>query len=250
MNTLINNHLYCRTFTEIPESAWTKEEFKEQINKLSYRYHINHPVDQYIMEGKATKEFIQSWVANRFYYQTIIPMKDATIISKCTDQKVRQEWVKNILDHDLPNGGIDNWILLAEKVGINKQDLINFKHVLPGVKFACNEYINFVKSADWKLAIASCLTVVYADEIHTARINNWPNHYEWLDKDAYSYFRNRQNEAKHEKDVALNYVLEWFTKAEDQVKVLETIKLKQDILWSILDNLYIFHFTHFYDTNQ
>ena len=202
------------------------------------------------MKGNATKELMKSWVANRFYYQTTIPQKDAAILSNCPEREIRQRWMQNIIDHDQDNGGIDKWLSLAEKVDLSREELLDHRHVLPGVKFACDAYYNFVKNADWKFGIASCLTVLFAADIHQARIDNWAVHYEWLDQEAYDYFFNRLVQAKNEREYALDLVLREFTKAEDQARVLEIIKFKQDILWSILDNIYIFHYTDFYDNHD
>ena len=55
-------------------------------------------------EGKLTKEQLQSWVLNRFYYQTGIPLKDAAILSNCPDVEVRKQWIVRITDHD----GVDD----------------------------------------------------------------------------------------------------------------------------------------------
>jgi len=244
---LINNHLYVRNDVKPPNQSWSRDEFKEQINSLAYRYHIHHPLDKFIMDGNATKELLQSWVANRYYYQSLIPMKDSAVLSNCPERDVRNAWFSNIVLQDKEGGGLDDWQTLARRLDIEEHDLKSFKHVLPGVKFACDKYLDFVKSHDYKLGIAACLTITYASDIHKARLLNWPQHYTWLDNEAYNYFRTRQQNAKHEKDVALEYVLEWFKTPEEQALVLNTIKMKQDILWSILDNIYLFHFTNIYD---
>ncbi|MGH8101787.1 MAG: hypothetical protein ACREIW_10860, partial [Chthoniobacterales bacterium] len=40
------------------------------------------------------------WMANRFYYQRNIPIKDAAIISNCPLREVRRIWLHRIVDHD------------------------------------------------------------------------------------------------------------------------------------------------------
>ena len=50
--------------------------------------------------GQLTREELQRWVANRFYYQKCIPLKDAAIMSNCPEVEVRREWVQRIIDHD------------------------------------------------------------------------------------------------------------------------------------------------------
>ena len=56
-----------------------------------YYYPIYHPFHVMMYEGKLTKEQLQSWVLNRFYYQISIPLKDAAILSNCPNQEIRKE---------------------------------------------------------------------------------------------------------------------------------------------------------------
>ena len=51
-------------------------------------------------DGELTREELQRWVANRYYYQVSIPLKDAAILSNCPERDVRREWIQRILDHD------------------------------------------------------------------------------------------------------------------------------------------------------
>ncbi len=63
-----------------PEShALEPEEFEQQLRAKGKRYHIYHPYQVAMNSGKLTKEQIQGWVYNRFYYQITIPIKDAAI---------------------------------------------------------------------------------------------------------------------------------------------------------------------------
>ena len=50
--------------------------------------------------GELTREELQRWVANRFYYQKCIPLKDAAILANCPEVEVRRAWVQRIIDHD------------------------------------------------------------------------------------------------------------------------------------------------------
>ena len=71
---------------------WSREEFENQLREKGRGYHIYHPFHVLMYEGKLTKEQLQSWVANRFYYQIGIPQKDAAILSNCPDKEIRKEW--------------------------------------------------------------------------------------------------------------------------------------------------------------
>ena len=49
------------------------------------RYHHRHPFHQLMHEGKLTHPQLQAWALNRYYYQSIIPIKDAIILSRAED---------------------------------------------------------------------------------------------------------------------------------------------------------------------
>ena len=120
-------------------SAWTKKDFEQKLRDKGKFYHIHHPFHVAMNRGTCSREQIQGWVANRFYYQVTIPNKDAAIMSNCTDRDVRREWVQRILDHDGvdgEDGGIEAWLRLAEAVGMTRAQIISHEFVLPGVRFA------------------------------------------------------------------------------------------------------------------
>ena len=55
-------------------------EFEAALRAKGAYYHIYHPYQVAMYEGRATREQIQGWVANRYYYQVNIPLKDAAIL--------------------------------------------------------------------------------------------------------------------------------------------------------------------------
>jgi len=88
------------------------------------RYHHKHPFHLLMHEGKLSRGQLQAWALNRYYYQSIIPIKDAIILSRAIDPAFRRVWRKRIVDHDgqdgdeQRNGGILRWIKLAEATGL------------------------------------------------------------------------------------------------------------------------------------
>ena len=68
------------------EQAMTPEQFEQALRSKGDYYHIHHPYHIAMHNGQATREQIQGWVANRFYYQLNIPMKDAAIMANCPDR--------------------------------------------------------------------------------------------------------------------------------------------------------------------
>lgn len=220
------------------KKAWSPEEFEEKLRDKGRLYHIHHPYHVTMNTGKSTPEQIRGWVANRFYYQTTIPVKDAAIIANCKERDVRREWVQRILDHDGyagEEGGIEAWLRLAEAVGLSREEVLSEEHVLPGVRFACDAYINFARRASWQEAACSSLTELFAPEIHQRRLESWPQHYQWIDADGYLYFRKRLSEARRDVEHGLNITLDYFKTREQQEHALGILQFKLDILWSMLD---------------
>jgi len=110
----------------VSEAPWSAVEFEQRLRDKGRAYHIHHPFNVMLNTGRAEPEQIRGWVANRFYYQVSIPVKDAAILANCDDRSVRRNWVQRILDHDGYGddpGGIESWIRLAESVGLRRAEV-------------------------------------------------------------------------------------------------------------------------------
>ncbi len=66
---------------------WSRDEFERRLREQGQAYHIHHPFNVMLNTGQATPEQIRGWVANRFCYQVAIPIKDAAVLSNCTDRE-------------------------------------------------------------------------------------------------------------------------------------------------------------------
>ncbi|HEX6735772.1 MAG TPA: pyrroloquinoline-quinone synthase PqqC [Azonexus sp.] len=219
---------------------WTAEEFEAKLRAKSVSYHIHHPFQVMMHEGKCSREQLQAWVANRYYYQVSIPIKDAAIMANCPEREVRRHWVQRILDHDGyggEEGGIEAWIRLGESVGLTREQIVSQELVLPGVRFAVDAYINFARRAPWQEAAASSLTELFAPTIHKSRLDHWPTHYPWIEPEGYAYFQRRLTEAPRDVINGLRVTLGHFTTREQQERVLEILQFKLDLLWSMLDSM-------------
>jgi len=216
----------------------SRADFEAQIRDMERYYHIHHPFQVMMNNGELTQKQIQGWVANRFYYQLSIPIKDANIMANCPDQATRSQWVQRILDHDGQGddpGGIEAWIQLGEAVGLTRDEMVSEEHVLPGVRFAVDAYINFARRADWHEAASSSLTELFAPKIHQQRLDNWPENYPWIDMQGYSYFKKRLTEARRDVNHGLEITLDWYKTREQQEKMLKILKFKLNVLWTMLD---------------
>jgi len=224
------------------KAPWTREKFEKKLREKEKFYHINHEFHILMNSGKLDKPAIQGWVANRFYYQVAIPVKDAAIMSNCWDRDVRRHWIQRIIDHDGTEGdegGIEAWLLLGEAVGLTREELWSHKHLLPGVKFAIDAYINFAKQQPWEVAASSSLTELFAPKIHQKRLDKWPEFYPWIDEKGYNYFRKRLTEARRDVQHGLDITLDYYKTREEQERMLTVLQFKLDVLWTMLDCMWM-----------
>jgi len=218
--------------------AWTRAEFEQQLRERGRAYHVHHPFNLMLNGGGATPQQIRGWVANRFYYQINIPVKDAAILANCDERTVRRNWVQRILDHDGHGddpGGIESWLRLAEAVGLARAQLESLAEVLPGVRFAVDAYVNFARRAPWQEGVCASLTELFAPEIHRQRLASWPGHYPWIDPAGLSYFQSRMSRARRDVEFALAVTLERFATRAAQERALQVLQFKLDVLWQMND---------------
>ncbi len=222
--------------------AWTREEFEAKLRGMENKYHIHHPMHTLMNEGKLTQKQLQGWVANRFYYQIMIPIKDANILANCPDRETRAIWTQRILDHDgHPGdpGGIEAWVQLGIAVGMTREEITSLEHVLPAVKFAVDAYVNFARRSEWHEAASSSLTEMFAPKIHKQRLDNWPELYPWIEQEGYIYFRKRLTEARRDVEHGLEITLDWYKTRKQQERMVEILQFKLDVLWSMADAIYM-----------
>src|SRR6202045_5508158 len=98
------------------------------------RYHHKHPFHLRMHEGKLTRGQLQAWALNRYYYQSLIPIKDAAILARSEDPAFRLAWRKRILDHDgdgTKPGGIEKWLRLVEATGLGREHALRGAGIFP-----------------------------------------------------------------------------------------------------------------------
>jgi pyrroloquinoline-quinone synthase len=202
------------------------------------RYHDRHGFNVRMHAGALSREELQRWVQNRFYYQTRIPIKDAIILSKSDDPAFRRSWMHRLVDHDggAPGeGGLSEWLVLARAVGLDPDGVRSCRDVLPGVRYACDAYVDLVRSRTLVEAVASSLTEYFAPSIMRTRIAAWEKHYPWVDGPSLEYFRQRVPRAARDAEEAVAFVVGHATTAEQQDACVRALVDKCTILWAMLD---------------
>lgn len=206
-----------------------------------HRYHDHHRYHVLMHEGKLTRLQLQQWVLNRFYYQTRIPIKDAIILSKSEDPAFRRLWIRRIRDHDGDEpgqGGIELWLRLADGVGLDREEVASCRSVLPGVRFACDAYVELVRERSLVEAVASSLTEFFAPDLMARRVLAWEKHYPWVSPDMLAYFRSRVPRARRDSEEAIDFVARHATTRAMQERCVAALIRKTEILWHLLDCTY------------
>src|SRR2546425_3901464 len=215
------------------EELWDKQTFTQRLREVGAdRYHHKHPFHVRMNDGKLDPDTIRAWVANRFYYQRNIPIKDAAILSNCPVREVRRVWIHRILDHDGNDeneGGIEAWLRLGEACELSRDELLDNRHLLPGVRFAVDAYVNFARSQPWPIAIASSLTELFAPDLMTARLAAFEKFYRWIDPCGLDYFRRRNTQAQRDSDEALAITLDYCNTPELQREAIRALEFKCDV---------------------
>ena len=246
---------------------WDREIFVDKLREIGgCAYHDKHPFHRAMNEGRLSPEAVRGWVANRFYYQRSIPVKDAAILSNCSLPEVRRIWIHRISDHDgvLPRavesavlsgqaqsrtgrkfvednehysteGGVESWLRLGEACGLSRAELMQDKNLQPGVRFAVDAYVNFARTRPWPVAIASSLTELFAPDLMATRLAAFEKFYPWIDPRGLDYFRRRVTQARRDSNEALEITIEHCNTRELQDAAVRALQFKCDVLWSMLD---------------
>jgi pyrroloquinoline-quinone synthase len=217
---------------------WTADELVERLRAQGTRYHNLHPFHVRMDAGQLTREELQRWVANRFYYQVCIPLKDAAILSNCPDIEVRRAWIQRIVDHDgtaPAAGGIESWLRLGEALGLRRDELVSERRVLPAVRYAVDAYVNFARQRPWIEAVASSLTELFGPSAIRVRLVALEAHHPWIDPAGLQYFRDRLVQAPRDAEYALGLVVERCLTREQQDRAVAALAFKTEMLWAQLE---------------
>jgi len=205
------------------------------------RYHSRHPFHGLLHGGKLDKGQVQAWALNRFYYQSIIPMKDAAIVARSEDPGFRRIWRQRIVDHDGAegeDGGIERWLKLTDALDLDRDYVRSCRGLLPATRFAVEAYLHFVRERSLLEAVASSLTEMFAPAIISDRVAGMLANYSFVSKTALAYFDKRLHQAPRDADFALDYVKEHARRPDQQRAVMQALIFKCNVLWAQLDGLY------------
>ena len=204
------------------------------------RYHRLHPFHKLLHGGQCTKGQVQAWALNRYYYQSMIPIKDASLIARCDDSAIRREWRSRLVDHDgegADDGGIARWLRLTDGLGLDRDYVVSLRGLLPATRFAVDAYVRFVRDKTLLEAIASSLTELFSPQIISERMDGMLAGYPFVTRETLAYFDKRPPQAARDSDFALDYCKSNARTPEQQQQVLAALEFKCSVLWAMCDAL-------------
>jgi coenzyme PQQ biosynthesis protein C len=220
----------------------TPDELETKLRDIgARRYHRLHPFHHLLHGGKCTKGQVQAWALNRYYYQAMIPVKDAGLIARCLDAEVRREWRSRLVDHDgdaAGEGGIARWLKLTDGLGLDRDYVTSLAGLLPATRFAVEAYVHFVAEKTLLEAIASSLTELFSPVIISERLDGMLRYYDFVTAETLAYFSARPPQARRDSEFALAYVKQNANTPEQQALALKALEFKCDVLWAMLDALH------------
>ncbi|MFI5012848.1 MAG: pyrroloquinoline-quinone synthase PqqC [Hyphomicrobiales bacterium] len=223
-------------------SLMTPDELEAALREIgAARYHNLHPFHARLHGGQCSLAEVQAWALNRYFYQSKIPMKDATILARMEDPALRREWRRRVIDHDGEvdgEGGIARWLRLTAGLGLEHDLVVSAKGILPATRFAVEAYVHFCHDRSLLEAIASSLTELFSPQIIGERVEGMLKHYGFVTAETLSYFTKRPPQARRDSDFALAYVKMNARSEVEQRSVLEALTFKCDVLWAQLDALW------------
>ncbi|GAA2373324.1 pyrroloquinoline-quinone synthase PqqC [Dactylosporangium salmoneum] len=220
------------------EHPLSREDLAATLRGLSARYWDKHPFHVRLHAGGCSPDEVRAWVANRWYYQRCLSQKNAAIIASCPLPEVRRRWVERIAFQDGSSdgaGGLQDWLVLAEAVGLDPAEVRDERRVLPGVRFAVDGYVNFCRTRPWTEGAAAALTELFSPDLMADRIRAWQRHYDWIKPYGFAYFENRIPVVRRDSQYTLSLVLDHCRTREQQDAAVAALSFKCDVLRAILD---------------
>jgi pyrroloquinoline-quinone synthase len=204
-------------------------------------YHDKHAFHVLLNGGELSRPQIQAWALNRYCFQNAAPQKDAILISRSPNRDFRREWTLRLLDHDgfgQDGGGLERWLTLTTALGLDRDYVMSTNGALPKTLEIIDTYLDFVRTQPFVAAVATTLTELFAAQLHRDRFAAMLSAYDFIDREALTYFKKRLTHAPRDASYALEFVLANATTATQHDACLKAVDYKCRMLWALLDALH------------
>src|SRR4029453_16486856 len=122
-----------------------------------------------------------------------------------------------------------------EAVGLTREEVVDERHVLVGVRFAVDAYLAFCRRRPWWEGAAAALTELFSPDHMSKRVTAWRRHYGWIRPEGYAYFESRIPLVRNDSEDTLNLVLDACRTRPEQEAAVAALGFKCDVLTAMLD---------------
>jgi pyrroloquinoline-quinone synthase len=153
-----------------------------------------HPWDAIFREGKCTKEQLQGWAKERYYFTKQVPIKEYSILYNCPHADVRRMWLPKAIEEEgedvIGKAGKPHpeyWLDVCVGLGMERQSVKNSEPLF-GVKFAVDAFANAAFNRSWLMGVA----VSEGDDTAKAMARDlevFRKHYKWVPDDALTFYK-------------------------------------------------------------
>jgi pyrroloquinoline-quinone synthase len=152
-----------------------------------------HPWEALFRTGQCSREQLQGWAKERYYFVRQVPTKEYSILYNCPYPEVRRMWLPKAIEEEgedlIGKPGKPHpeyWLKLCEALGLSREYVTNSEPLF-GVKFAVDSFANAAFKS-WLLGIA----VSEGDDTARAMARDldvFREHYAWVPDDALEFYQ-------------------------------------------------------------
>ena len=164
-----------------------------EINKTDHQ-RAPHPWETLFREGKCTREQLQGWAKERYYFVRNVPTKEYSILYNCPYAEVRRKWLPKAIEEEGEDiigrpgkAHPEYWLDLCEALGLDREFVKNSEPLF-GVRFAVDSFANAAFGRSWLLGIA----VSEGDDTARAMARDldvFRKQYGWVSDDALEFYK-------------------------------------------------------------
>jgi pyrroloquinoline-quinone synthase len=164
-----------------------------EVNKTDHQ-RPPHPWDTLFRDGRCTREQLQGWAKERYYFTKQVPIKEYSILYNCPYADVRRMWLPKAIEEEGEDligkegkAHPEYWLDVCAGLGM-KRELVRDSEPLFGVKFAVDSFATAAFGRSWILGVA----VSEGDDTARAMARDldvFRKHYQWVPDDALEFYR-------------------------------------------------------------
>jgi pyrroloquinoline-quinone synthase len=153
-----------------------------------------HPWEALFRNGKCTRDQLQGWAKERYYFTKQVPIKEYSILYNCPHTDVRRMWLPKAIEEEgedlIGKAGKPHpeyWLDVCVGLGLDRE-FVKRSEPLFGVKFAVDSFANAAFKTSWLLGVA----VSEGDDTARAMardLDTFRKHYSWVPDDALTFYK-------------------------------------------------------------